>query len=195
MIELQLEKLTENERRLLEAGSIVGSIFPAWAAAAALKIDVLDAEDEYASLARRTRLLNAAGQDELPDGMRSTFYVFAHGLFREALYTRQSAARRAERHRRVAEKLRSMFAGNEASIASELAQHYEAAGYWKEAIEALALAAETAVQRDADHAARDLLKRALDLSENLKIDERKAIERNLTDRLKKYSELESVQTA
>jgi hypothetical protein len=51
------------------------------------------------------------------------------------------------------------------------------------------------VQRDADHAARDLLKRALDLSENLKIDERKAIERNLTDRLKKYSELESVQTA
>jgi hypothetical protein len=45
MIELQLEKLNETERRLLEAGSIVGAIFPAWAAAAALKADVLDLEE------------------------------------------------------------------------------------------------------------------------------------------------------
>jgi predicted ATPase len=191
MIELQLEKLNETERRLLEAGSIVGAIFPAWAAAAALKADVLDLEDEYASLARRTHLLNAAGQDELPDGTRSTFYVFAHGLFREALYTRQSAARRAERHRRVAEKLKSIFAGNEESIATELALHYEAAGSWKEAIEALSLAADTADRRDADHAARDLLKRALDLSENLRMDERKTIELGLINKLKKYSEFAS----
>jgi predicted ATPase len=188
MIELQLEKLSENERRLLEAGSIVGAIFPAWAAAAALKADVADVEDEYASLARRTRLLNAAGQDELPDGTRSTFYVFAHGLFREALYARQSAARRAERHRRVAERLRSLFADSEASIASEVAQHYEAAGCWKEAIEALQLAADTAANRDADHAARELVKHALDLSENLKMEERKIVERPLISRLKKYSE-------
>jgi len=188
MIELQLEKLSENERRLLEAGSIVGAIFPAWAAAAALKADVADVEDEYASLARRTRLLNAAGQDELPDGTRSTFYVFAHGLFREALYARQSAARRAERHRRVAERLRSLFADSEASIASEVAQHYEAAGCWKEAIEALQLAADTAANRDADHAARELVKHALDLSEHLKMEERKIVERPLISRLKKYSE-------
>ena len=118
MIDLQLGRLSESERRLLEAGSIVGTIFPAWAAAAALKEDVLDVEDGYASLARRTRLLNAAGQDELPDGTRSSFYVFAHGLFREALYAGQPAARRAERHRRVAERLKSLFAGSEASIVS-----------------------------------------------------------------------------
>jgi predicted ATPase len=188
MIDLQLGRVSERERRLLEAGSIVGAIFPAWTAAAALKEDVLDVEDEFASLARRTRLLNAAGQDELPDGTRSTFYVFAHGLFREALYTRQSAARRAERHRRVAERLKSLFAGNEASIASELALHYEAAGSWKQAIEALRLAADTAANRDADHAARELLKRALHLSENLREDERKTTERSLLIQIKKYSE-------
>jgi predicted ATPase len=191
MIELQLEKLNETERRLLEAGSIVGAIFPAWAAAAALKADVLDVEDEYASLARRTRLLNAAGQDELPDGTRSTFYVFAHGLFREALYTRQSAARRAERHRRVAEKLRAIFAGHEADIANELAQHYEAAGSWREAIESLIMAADLAEFRGADHAARELLTRALGLGENLRADERKTIEQELRGRLKKFSELAS----
>jgi DNA-binding winged helix-turn-helix (wHTH) protein len=188
MIDLQLGRLSENERRLLEAGSIVGAVFPAWAAAAALKKDVLDVEDEYASLARRTRLLNAAGQDELPDGTRSTFYAFVHSLFREALYSRQSAARRAERHRRVAERLKSLFAGSEANIASELAQHYEAAGSWKEAIEALRLAADTAASRDADHAARELLKRALELTENLRADERDTIEHHLINQMKKYSE-------
>ena len=31
----------------------------------------------------------------MPDGSRSAFYVFAHGLYREVLYQRQSAARRA----------------------------------------------------------------------------------------------------
>ena len=195
MIDLQLGRLSESERRLLEAGSIIGAVFPAWAAAAALKEDVLDLEDEYASLARRTRLLNAAGQDELPDGTRSTFYVFAHGLFREALYARQPAARRAERHRRVAEKLKSLFAGNQGSIASELAQHYEAAGSWKEAIQALRLAADTAASRDADHAARELLQRALEMSENLKADERKTIERSLINQIKKYSEFRPARLA
>ena len=195
MIELQLGKLNDAERRMLEAGSIVGAIFPAWAAAAVLKEDVADVEDSYALLARRTRLLNAAGQDELPDGTRSTFYVFAHGLFREALYVRQSAARRADRHRRVAERLKALFADNEANVASELAHHYEAAGAWKEAIEALELAADTAASREADHAARELLKHALDLSENLRAEERKTVEGSLLKRLKKYPELAQAQTA
>lgn len=195
LIDLQLEKLTEQERRLLEAGSIVGAIFPAWAAAAALKTEVPDVEDEYASLARRTRLLNAAGQDELPDGTRSTFYVFSHGLFREALYSRQPAARRAERHRRVAERLKGMFRGNEASIASELARHYEAAGSWKEAIDALCLAAETAFSRDAHHAVRDLVQHALELSENLNANERKVIGKSLNGRLRRVSNGSAAQTA
>lgn len=195
MIELQLEKLTETERRLLEAGSIIGAVFPAWAAAAALKADVLELEDEYASLARRTRLLNAAGQDELPDGTRSTFYVFSHGLFREALYIRQPAARRAERHRRVAKKLTDIFAGRESNVASLLASHYEAAGDWNEAIEALIVEADAAVHRGADHAAREVLQHALELSENLKMEERKVVERGLLGRLKKYPEIASSLTA
>jgi predicted ATPase len=195
MIELQLGKLSDGERRMLEAGSIIGAVFPAWAAAAVLKEEVADVEDAYALLARRTRLLNAAGQDELPDGTRATFYVFAHGLFREALYSRQPAARRADRHRRVAERLKTLFVGNEASIASELAHHYEAAGSWKEAIDALKLAADTAASRDADHAARELLQHALDLSEHLRAEERKTVERSLINRLKKYSELAPVQMA
>lgn len=123
VIELQLDRLSDGDRSLLEAGSISGTIFPAWAAAAALERELEDVEEAYASLARRVRLFSIAGQDELPDGSRSTFYVFAHALYREVLYTRMPTARRAQWHLRVAGRLRSMFAGQETSVAHEIAAH------------------------------------------------------------------------
>jgi predicted ATPase len=128
LIEYQLEKLTDEDRHLLEAGSIAGTIFPAWAAAAALERTIDEIEEAYATLVRRVRLLTIAGQDELPDGTRSACYVFSHALYREALYARMPAARRAHWHLRVAERLRNMFAGHEASVAHEIAAHAEAAG-------------------------------------------------------------------
>jgi predicted ATPase len=126
VIELQLDRLNDQDRMLLEAGSISGTIFPAWAAAAALDRAIDDIEESYAALVRRVRLLSIAGQDELPDGSRSTFYVFAHALYREVLYDRLPASRRAQWHLRVAECLRSMFAGHEASVAHEIAAHMAA---------------------------------------------------------------------
>jgi predicted ATPase len=127
IIELQLERLGDEDRLLLEAGSITGSIFPSWSAAAALGRNMDAVEEAYATLARRVTLLTIAGQDELPDGSNSTFYVFAHALYREVLYARMPASRRALWHRRVADRLRVMFAGNEASVAHEIAAHAEAA--------------------------------------------------------------------
>lgn len=125
-IDLQLDCLSEDDRRLLEAGSISGAIFPAWAAAAALERERDETEEEYASLARRVRLLSVAGHDELPDGSRSTFYVFAHAMYREALYERIPVSRRARWHRRVADELRSLFAGRESRVAHEIEVHTQA---------------------------------------------------------------------
>lgn len=125
-IHLQLDRLAEGDRRLLEAGSIAGTIFPAWAAAAALNRALEDTEDMYAALIRRTRLLSLAGYDDLPGGNRSAFYVFAHELYREAVYTGIPASRRTLWHQRVADRLRAMFAGNEASVAHEIATHTQA---------------------------------------------------------------------
>jgi predicted ATPase len=88
----------------------------------------VETEEACDGLARRLHFVVRAGQDELPDGTRSAFYVFAHGLFREVLYQRQSSARRARRHIRIAERLGELFAGREASVAREQALHYEAAG-------------------------------------------------------------------
>jgi predicted ATPase len=102
--------------------------FPAWAVAAALATDPVETEEACDGLARRLHFVVRAGQDELPDGTTSAFYVFAHGLYREVLYQRQAAARRARRHIRIAERLAQLFAGREADVAREMAMHYESAG-------------------------------------------------------------------
>jgi predicted ATPase/DNA-binding winged helix-turn-helix (wHTH) protein len=126
VIRLRLDGLNEDDRRLLEAGSISGTIFPAWACAAALRRKLADVEEAYASLARRVRLLAVAGDDELPDGTRSNYYVFAHDLYRKAIYGEIPVSRRSQWHMQVADRLREMFAGNEASVAHEIAAHTRA---------------------------------------------------------------------
>jgi len=126
MIELQLERLNDEDRHLLEAGSIAGTIFPAWAAAAALDRELADVEEAYTALTRRVRLLSAAGQDELPDGTHSNFYVFAHAMYREVLYSRLPASRRARWHLRIADRLRTMFHGREEVVAFEIEAHAQA---------------------------------------------------------------------
>jgi predicted ATPase len=113
----------------------------------------------------------------LPDGTRSPFYVFAHGLYREVLRTRQSPSRRAKRHLRVAEKLEKLFAGREMDVSTELALHFEAAAEWARAAYALCTAAGTAVRRGARDEGVKLSERALHLLENLSEPERQTAER------------------
>jgi predicted ATPase len=177
MIEMQIDRLDSADQRLLEAASLIGVIFPAWAAAAALDVDLEEIEDQYEKLTRRLHFLHPAGHDELPDGTRSAFYVFAHGLYREVLRARQSPARRAKRHLRVAEKLEKLFAGREMDVSSELALHFEAAAEWARAAQALCTAAGTAMRRGARDEGVKLTERALRLLENLSEPERQAAER------------------
>ncbi|AXC13088.1 Adenylate cyclase [Acidisarcina polymorpha] len=177
LIELQIERLDATDQRLLEAASLIGIVFPAWAAAAALKEDLEEIEDQYEKLTRRLHFLHPAGHDELPDGTQSAFYVFAHGLYREVLYKRQSSSRRARRHLRVAERLLQLFAGREQNIASELAIHFEAAGDWLRAAEALAVSAQAYLRRGDQVEASQRMRQAEKLIENLPEPERVAATR------------------
>jgi len=142
LVELEIERLSEEEQHLLEAASLMSVAFPAWAVAAALAKDPVETEEACDSLARRLHFVVRAGQDELPDGTKTAFYVFAHGLYREVLYRRQATARRARRHIRIAERLGELFAGREASVAREMAMHFEAAGDPARAALVLELAAQ-----------------------------------------------------
>ena len=185
MIELELDRLGAEDRRLLEAGSLIDVAFPAWAVAAALEKDVAEAEEALDQLARRLSFVQRVGQDELPDGSRSAFYVFAHGIYREVLYQRQSAARLARRHIRVAVRLGELFAGRKANVAREMALHFEAGCDWQRAVDSLRIAADHAAQRQAYAEAEQLLDHALRLAGNLPDDDawqqKRAIENALGD--------------
>jgi predicted ATPase/DNA-binding winged helix-turn-helix (wHTH) protein len=160
MVEMEIERLSAEEQRVLEAGSLMPVAFPAWAVAAALEQDALETEEICDRLARRLHFVERAGEDELPGGARSAFYVFAHELYREVLYRRQAAQRRARRSERIAERLGELFKGREADVASEMAMHFEAAGCWQRAVEALRAAAQHAEGRLAHAEAAELLERA-----------------------------------
>ena len=142
-------------------------VFPAWAVAAALEQDSAETEEACDRLARRSCFVHRAGHDELPDGTRSDFYAFAHGLYREVLYQKQAASRRAKGHIRIAERLGELFAGREDNVAREMAMHYEAAGNWKRATTTLRTAAQHAHQRQAYSEAAQLLQHSLAIAENL----------------------------
>jgi DNA-binding winged helix-turn-helix (wHTH) protein len=166
MIELELERLTAQEQSILEAGSLTAVVFPAWAVAAALNLDCGEVEEICDALARKLYFMERAGQDELPGGLCSTFYVFSHGIYREVLYGRQSAQRRSRRHIRIAEKLSEIFEGREASVARDIAMHYEAAGDLERAVLSLREASLSAERRHAFAEATELLERALRIAEH-----------------------------
>jgi len=174
MIELEIERLTPEEQKLLEAGSLMSVVFPAWAVAAALKKDPADTEEACDELVRRLYFVERAGHDELPDGTRTAFYVFAHKLYREVLYERQSPACRSRRQIRIAERLRSLFAGRESVVAREVARLYEAAGEWRGAVDALSSSAQQEIARGSCSGATELFELALRITENFGDTEREA---------------------
>ena len=145
--------------------------------------DIEEIEDQYEKLTRRLHFLHPAGHDELPDGTQSAFYVFAHGLYREVLYKRQSSSRRARRHLRVADKLLQLFAGREQDVAPELALHFEAAGDWSRAAEALMAAADNYLRRGDREEALVRMRRATRLLENLPEREAAASSREIRRRI------------
>ncbi len=161
MIEVEMEGLTAEEQRVLGAGSVMGIAFPAWAVAAALGEEPARMEEVCDGLARRVHFVERGGEDELPDGRRSEFYVFVHGLYREVLYRRQAAARRAEWHGRIGDRLGELFRGREAAVARERSTHYGAAGEWRRASETLCEAAGQARERQATGEAQHLVEEAL----------------------------------
>jgi predicted ATPase len=179
MIGLEIDRLSGDDQRLLEAASLMNVAFPAWAVAAALDADAAETDEACDDLSRRLYFVRRAGEDDLPDGTRSAFYVFAHGLYREVLYQRQPASRRARRHTRIAERLAQLFAGREVNVAQEMAMHYEAAGNWQRAARVLCSAAQDARRRHACLEAEALLEHALRLADNLSGPQRRMMEEEL----------------
>jgi DNA-binding winged helix-turn-helix (wHTH) protein len=97
-IDRQIDDLTESDRHLLTAASVIRREFASVAVAAAIEIDVDEVETACARLARQGAFVVNSGSIKWPEGTRSELYAFRHDLYRELLYDRLPATRRALYH-------------------------------------------------------------------------------------------------
>jgi DNA-binding winged helix-turn-helix (wHTH) protein len=183
MIEAQIERLSADEQRALEVASVTGAAFSTGVSAAATNFNPEDFEDLCERLSRRHHIVRSAASQQFPDGSVSPRYEFVHALYREVFYRRQGLGRRAKLHRRIGERLESLYSGRLSEIAPELAHHFEEGSDWPRAVKYLRLAAETTRRRFAHPEAAVLLRHALELASKLPEAERAAAETETLEKL------------
>jgi DNA-binding winged helix-turn-helix (wHTH) protein/tetratricopeptide (TPR) repeat protein len=183
MIEAQIDRLSVEERQALEAASVVGAAFAVDVGAAAAGLEPDGFEDLCERLSRRHRIVRAAAAAALANSDSGQRYEFVHALYREVFYQRQAPGRRAKLHRRVGERLETLFAQRLSEVALELADHFEKSSDWPRAIKYLRLAADRAGGRYAYREATGLLQQALGLARQLPDASRAASETELLEKL------------
>jgi tetratricopeptide (TPR) repeat protein len=163
MVEMQIDRLTPQEQRVLEAASVEGAAFTCTSSAAAIDIEPQHFEDLCENLARRDHVIRRAGVCQFPDGTISTRYQFVHTIYGEVLYRRQALGRRAKSHRLIGERLEALYCGRVEEVAAELAHHFEEASDWVRTVKYLRLAAQNAEQRYAHRESAGILRHTLAL--------------------------------
>jgi tetratricopeptide (TPR) repeat protein len=124
----RIKQLAPEERRVLDAASVVGVQFSVAAVAAATDVAPAAVEDVCVTLAARTELVSVTGVEAWPDGTVSGCYEFRHVLYREVLEHALSPMSRRSLHRAVGERLEQAWEGRSAEIAASLAVHADVAG-------------------------------------------------------------------
>ena len=162
LIEQRLDRLSPDERTVLEAASVAGMECSSAAIAAGLENTVEWVEEHCEELARRHQFLSPAWLVELPDGTITPRHRFIHVLYREVPYRLMAPMRRSQLHRRIGERGVAIYGDRVNEIAAELAMHFEQSHEWLRALEFLLQAAENAMVRSADHEAADLANRGLE---------------------------------
>jgi predicted ATPase len=163
MIEKQLERLTPEEQRVLEAASVVGGECTTAALAAGLAEPLESVEARCEELAKRDQFLRAQRTETLADGTVTGRYGFLHALYQQVLYERLTDVRRVHLHRRVGEWEERARGARAADVAAELAMHFERGQDHERAIRHLAQAGHNALRRSAHPEAIRLLTRGREL--------------------------------
>jgi len=161
LIEKQIERLTPDERIVLEGASVAGMECSSVAIAAGLDVPTEWVERNCEELARRHQFLSPAWLAQLPDGTVTPRHRFNHILYLEVAYRLIPAARRAQIHQRIAQRGMVIYGDRTNEIAAELAMHFEQSRDWERALQYLIHAAENAVRKSAHHEAAALAKRGL----------------------------------
>lgn len=183
MIEAQINRLSAEEKRVLEAASVAGAVFSPKSIAAASEQAAERVEDSCHDLARRNQIIRTAGMQQLANGTTLALYEFVHVLYRDVLYERQPPGRRSTRHHVIGNQLESLHECHTDEIAAELALHFEQASDWGRTVKYLRLAAENSERRYAHREAISLLLRALELVSSIPAEQKRDAELQILDRL------------
>jgi DNA-binding winged helix-turn-helix (wHTH) protein/predicted ATPase len=161
LIERQIDRLTADERRVLEGASVVGMECSSVAIGAGLEEPTDWVEEHCEALVRRHQFLLPARLVELPDGTITPRYKFGHVLYLEVPYRLLPAMRRSQIHRRIGHSGETIYRAHVGEIAAELAMHFEQGNDAPRAVRYLIMAAENARHRSAHFEAEALARRGL----------------------------------
>ena len=163
LIEKQVEQLSEEQQRLLEAASVVGATFSAAAVAAGLEVPTESVEEWCEALVKRGQFLQAQEPNTLPDGTMCGRYQFLHALYQAVLYERIPTMRRVRLHRRVGDTQEQLYDARAPEIAAELAAHFERGGDLPRAVQYRRHAGDNALRQHGYQEARGHFTRGLEL--------------------------------
>ena len=167
MLEIQLEQLDPEARRILQAGCVVGEHFAVGVVAAMLGGAAAPIEEVCDRLAGRQQFIRSAGIHAAADGSLSSRYEFRHSLYRQALYRSLSGLKRCELHLSLGERLLPLLHGGKPELASEVALHFEEGRDHARAARCLIHAAENTARRFSYRDTIRVLRHALELTEGL----------------------------
>ena len=125
LIEQQLDVLSAEGQRLLEAASVVGESFMVPAIAAGVELPGEQVEAQCAALVRQGQFLRVQGVGAWPDGTVAGRYAFRHALHQQVVYERLPVMQRQHLHRRIAARLEMAYGDQASEIAGELAMHWQ----------------------------------------------------------------------
>ena len=167
LIERQIERLSPEERRVLEGASVVGMECSSVAIGAGLDESTEWVEEHCEALVRRYQFLTPGRLVELPDGTMTARYKFSHVLYLEVPYRLLPPMRRSQIHRRVGQRGEVIYRNRISEIAAELSMHFEQGGDNPRAVKYLLHAATNAEYRSAHHEAEALARRGLQALQQL----------------------------
>jgi DNA-binding winged helix-turn-helix (wHTH) protein len=163
LLEIQLEQLTAEDKRILQSGSVAGERFSVWAVSVMLNAPPAAIEEQCDSLVNRQRFIRSSGIHAAPNLAPSAHYEFRHSLYRQALYRSISGVQRSELHRRLGQNLTPLLAAGRPELASELALHFEEGRDYEQATRFLVVAAENTAKRFSYRHSLQILRHALDI--------------------------------
>jgi predicted ATPase len=163
MIERELERLGEADRRLLAAAAVQGPELDSAVVAGALGVDAAEVEERLQVLERVHGLVRRGREQELPDGALTVRYAFVHVLYQQALYNDLAPTRRAALAAALARAMEKHHGPESAEAAAQLACLYEVGRDFARAAEQFHRAAQNAASVFAHGEAAALARRGLAL--------------------------------